>query len=412
MASSLSFKLRCYPTKHQKELINKSIGVSRWCYNYGMSRWQELYNAGEKTGWMILKSELVKLKKTPEHSFLSGVCSSIPVYSLRHLDTAYKNFFNKRANKPVFKKKKDNQGSFTIQAQHCLIRDTKHISFAKIGDIKVRQKIPYESFSLQNATLSKKGKYFYISLALKVSKESYNKVHKLKDTSNFVLGIDLGIKSHLTLSSGVHINLPASLDKVTGKIVKESKKLSKKQHPRTKGSKAVKSKNYLKQSLKVCNLYHKKDNILSDYIHKTTSLLSNNYGTIVVEGLPVKNLLKNRKLSASIHRQSWNRFINTLKYKCELKGVTLITADRYYPSSKTCSRCGNIKKDMRLSDRVYNCTSCGLKIDRDLNASLNLKHLGGEATEVTPVEISSLLADLNKNHIAYEVAESGKILNY
>ena len=242
---------------------------------------------------------------------------------------------------------------------------------------------------------------------MEIAEDEYNRTHKQVKEGRQSVGIDLGISNFATLSNGLVITAPKPLDKLTRLLTRRQRQLNKKVHPKTKGDKTKKSNNYLKASNKLAKLHTRIANIRIDFLHKTTTVLVNHCNNICLETLSTNNMMKNHRLAKSLSDVSFSRFNEILEYKAKYNGVSITRADRFYPSSKTCSHCGAIKSDLKLSQRVYVCEACGYKIDRDYNASINLAKLGGVPPEVTPAEITAMLDDLVINNLTTSVVETG-----
>ena len=229
--------------------------------------------------------------------------------------------------------------------------------------------------------------------------------------NNTAAGIDLGLKSALMLSDGISIDSPKPLKEKLRKLARLQRQLNRKQHPRTKGDKTKLSRNYVKYSRKVSKLYLSISNIRKDFSQKITSILANHYEYLCMEDLNVKGMMSNHKLARAISDVGFYNIKNNLIYKMEYKHRKLQEVDRFYASSKTCSKCGALKKDLTLRDRIYECPECGLTIDRDLNAAINLRQqikiVGAAISELMPVELTALLSDLEINGIATSSVEAG-----
>lgn len=257
---------------------------------------------------------------------------------------------------------------------------------------------------INNVVISYHGGKYYASFSLDISQEEYDRTHKVNNTTESV-GIDLGLNHYATLSNGLQIDAPKPLKKHLRLLKRRHRQLEKKVHPKTKGDKTKRSNNFIKFSLRVNKLYSKITNIRKDFLHKLTSSIIKSFNTIVIEDLAVGNLVKNRRLSRSLNDVSFYEFRNLLEYKSKYSNRELFVADRFYPSSKTCSSCGNINNELTLKDRTYLCSKCGLEIDRDYNASLNLIQVVGRIyPEFTPVDLTALL---NLNNLVTSKVEAG-----
>ena len=360
------YKIRLKPTLEQEILIKKSIGVSRFIYNWCLSK---QVDSDKFIKYTELSKELTKLKKTKDYYWLNEVGCNVSKHAARDLYDAYKRYFNHISNKPKFKKK-GYHNSFYVNCER--MRRTKNgVRCEKIGDIKTTENLPKlrKDKHYMNPHIIFDGKYYYITFGIEIDIEP-------KETTTEVIGIDLGIKSFAICSNGLtykNINKTCTMKKLNKGLKRQQRQLSRKYLKNKIGNKFIKTNNILKLEHKIKLIYRRIKNIRENYIHQiTTYLVKTKPSRIVIEDLNIKGMMKNRHLSKAIAEQSFYRFSNVLKYKCEWNNVELLKADRFYPSSKMCSSCGNIKKDLKLKDRTYNCTSCGLTIDRDYNASLNL----------------------------------------
>ena len=360
------YKIRLLPTLEQEILIRKSIGVSRFVYNWCLDKQLK------SDKFIIdneLRKELTKLKRTNEYCWLNEVGSNVIKQSAKDLCNAYKRFFNKISNKPRFKKK-GVHNSFYVNYES--MKKTKcGVRCEKIGDIKTSERLPklMKNKHYMNPHIVFDGKYYYIAFVIEVNIE-------LKENTSKIIGIDLGIKSFAVCSDGIiykNINNTHTVKKLNKKLRRLQRYVSKKYLKNKIGNRFIKTTNIIKLEHKIKLIYRRIKNIRENYIHQIVScLVKTKPSKIVIEDLNIKGMLKNKHLSRAIVEQCFYKFIYILKYKCEWNNIELVKADRFYPSSKLCSCCGSIKKDLKLKDRTYRCSSCGLVIDRDFNASLNL----------------------------------------
>lgn len=360
------YKIRLLPTLEQEILIQKSIGVSRFVYNWCLNK---QLNSDRFIRDNELRKELTKLKRTNDYHWLNEVGCNVIKQSAKDLCNAYKRFFNKLSNKPRFKKKSVHN-SFYVNYEY--MKKTKHgVRCEKIGDIKTSERLPklINDSHYMNPHIVFDGKYYYITFGMEIDIES-------KENTSSIIGIDLGIKSFAVCSDGAiykNINKTHTVKKLNKKLRRLQRCVSKKYLKNKIGNKFIKTRNTIKLEHKIKLIYRRIKNIRENYIHQiTTNLVKAKPSRIVVEDLNIKGMLKNKYLSKAIAEQCFYKFTNILKYKCDWNNITLIKADRFYPSSKRCSGCGSIKKDLKLKDRIYKCSSCGLVIDRDFNASINL----------------------------------------
>lgn len=360
------YKIRLLPTKEQEILIRKSIGVSRFVYNWCLDKQR-------KSDKFIrdneLRKELTKLKRTNEYNWLNEVGSNVIKQSAKDLCNAYKRFFNHISDKPKFKKKGSNN-SFYVNYES--MKKTKNgVRCEKIGDIKTSERLPkfMKNKYYMDPHIVFDGKYYYIAFSMEIN-------IKPKQNTSKIIGIDLGVKSFAVCSDGTtykNINKTHTVKKLDKKLRRLQRQVSKKYLKNKIGNEFIKTTNIIKLEHKIKLLYRRLHNLRENYIHQiTTYLVKTKPSKIVVEDLNVTGMMKNKHLTKAIMEQCFYKFISILKYKCEWNDIEFVKTDRFYPSSKLCSCCGNIKKDLRLKDRVYKCNSCGLTIDRDFNASLNL----------------------------------------
>ncbi|MEL0594345.1 MAG: RNA-guided endonuclease TnpB family protein [Planktothrix rubescens PR223] len=358
-----AFNYRFYPSPEQESLLRRTLGCVRLVYNKALhERTQGWYERQEKIGYNQTSSMLTKWKKQEDLDFLNQV-SCVPIQQgLRHLQSAFANFFAGRAKYPNFKKKR-NGGSAEFTKSAFKFKDGK-IYLAKSVeplDIRWSRQIPKgcEPSSV-TVKLHPSGRW-HISIRFD------DPTIKPLPVIDQAIGIDLGISSLLVTSDGDKVSNPKHLKKSYRQLRQAQKSLSRKQ----KGS-----KNREKARIKVARIHAKITDTRTDHIHKLTTQLVRENQTIVVEDLAVKNLVKNRKLAQSISDASWGEITRQLAYKCRWYGRTYIEIDRWFPSSKRCSNCGYIVEKMPLKIREWECPNCGTHHDRDLNASKNILAAG------------------------------------
>ena len=361
-------KIQLKPTKKQVAYFKQACGVSRFVYNWGLGQWNQQYQAGGKPSGYSLKKEFNGIYKSqfPWVSEVHRDCHSQPFTNLQN---AMNKFFKKTAKHPVFKKKGRSKDSFYI-ANDKIEFIEKRVKLPVIGTVKLAEKLRF-SGKIQAAVVSRTAEHWYISVHVEC-------IPNLKSKTNSkCLGIDLGVKTSVTCSDGTVYQSPKPLKK----MLKSIKHLSRNVSRKTKGS-----NNRRKAVNKLAKAHWKVRNVRNDFLHKTSTSIIRESQALCIEDLSVSNMLGNHCLSRAISDQGFGELRRMLEYKSEAYGVNLIIADRFYPSSKTCSVCGSIKKDLRLSDRIYICSNCGLEIDRDLNAAINLSKLGTASPEVKPVD--------------------------
>ena len=362
-----AFKYRLYPNEEQAEKIDENIGCVRWIYNYALAKKTKAWQVNKKNlSRYDISKDLPILKKQEETKWLKEADSYALIFSLINLDNAYKKFFKEHKGYPKFKSKKKSRQSYTTYQCIKVDWENQKLTVAKNKSIKIKLHRKFEGEARQ-ITISKTptGKYYASVLVKTKDKEK----KKRKITEKTTIGIDLGIKTFITISDGRKIDNPRILYRFEKKLAKASKLLSKK----IKGS-----NNRNKQQIKVAKIHEKITDIRKDFLHKLSHELTheNQVKSIIIEDLNIKGMLKNRKLSKAITNVSWSKFIELLAYKCDWYGVNPLKIGRFEPSSKLCSKCGIINQGLTLADREWTCENCGTKHDRDINAAINIKRFG------------------------------------
>ena len=363
----LAKKVRLYPTKEQEQKLWQSVGTARFVYNWTLARQEENYkNSGKFIPDGTLRKEITQLKKS-ELSWLNEVSNNVAKQAVKDACNAYKRFFKGVSSKPRFKSKKRSKKSFYNDNAKLKVKDNKLVNIEKIGWVKTNEQLPM-GVKYSNPRISYDNKYWYLSVGIEQEEVK-------EELTNVSLGIDLGLKDLAICSDGTvykNINKTYVVRKIEKRLKRLQKQVSKKYKKNKKGKEYVKTKNIIKLEKQIQQVHRRLANIRNNYLYQTTtSIVKTKPYRIVIEDLNVKGMMKNKHLSDAIRKQGFYEFRRQLEYKCKFRGIELVVADRFYPSSKTCSQCGKIKKDLKLNDRVYNC-SCGLNIDRDLNASINL----------------------------------------
>ena len=373
-----SFKTEINPTPEQKVKINKTIGTCRYVYNFYLSHNKALYDKGEK--FMTGKSFSVWLNNeyipnNADKAWIKEVYSKAVKKSIENGCIAFTRFFRHQSNFPKFKKKgkSDVKMYFVKNNPKDCACERHRLNIPTLGWIRLKEKgyIPTtkDGWKIKSGTVSIKAGRYYVSVLVEIPDT------KAANNSGEGIGIDLGLKDLAIVSNGKiykNINKSARLRKLEKQLQREQRYLSRKYENLKKGESTQKT-NIQKQRLKVQKLHHKIDNIRTDYINKTIAeIVKTKPSYITIEDLNVSGMMKNRHLSKAVASQKFYEFRTKLKAKCGDNGIELRVVDRWYPSSKMCHCCGCIKKDLKLSDRIYRCV-CGYVEDRDFNASLNLK---------------------------------------
>ena len=357
-----AYKFRFYPTSEQEMILAKTFGCARFAYNYMLRlRTDAWMQRQERIGYHETSAALTALKKQPEYAWLNEV-SSVPVQqALRHLQTAFNNFFAKRARYPQFKRKDGPQAAeYTTSAFKW---DGRSLKLAKMSEplaVRWSRQIP-KAAKVTTVTVSKDsaGRYFVSLLC--------DDVVAKKPAVDCKIGVDLGLTHFAILSTGEKIAAPNTFRKNEAKLAKLQRRLAKK----TKGSNRRR-----KAKLKVAKLHAKIADSRRDFLHKLSTRLINENQVIAVESLSVSNMQKNRCLSKSIADASWSEFLRQLEYKTKWYGRELVGIDKWYPSSKRCSDCGYTMPKMPLNVRQWTCPECGSIHDRDVNAARNVLAAG------------------------------------
>ena len=363
----LAKKVRLYPSETQEQKLWQSVGTARFIYNWTLAKQEENYkNGGKFISDGVLRKEITQLKKN-ELSWLNEVSNNIAKQAVKDACDAYKKFFKGLSDKPRFKTKKRSKKSFYNDNVKLNVKDNKLVNIEKIGWIKTNEQLPI-GVKYSNPRISYDNKYWYISVGI----EQEENQEELTDIS---LGIDLGLKDLAICSDGTvykNINKTYMVRKIEKRLKRLQKQVSRKYEKNKKGKEYVKTKNIIKLEKQIQQVHRRLANIRNNYLHQTTTnIVKTKPYRVVIEDLAVSDMMKNKHLSDAIRKQGFSEFRRQLEYKYNFRGIKFVVADRFYPSSKSCSQCGKIKKDLKLKDRVYKC-SCGLNIDRDLNASINL----------------------------------------
>ena len=373
-----SFKTEINPTEEQKARIRKTIGTCRYVYNFYLGHNKALHDNGEK--FMTGKSFSLWLNNeyipdNPDKTWIREVYSKAVKKSIEDGCAAFTRFFKHQSDFPKFKKKgKSDVKMYFVRNNPKDCQCERHrLKIPTLGWIRIKEKgyIPTtkDGYMIRSGTVSVKAGRFYVSVLVEIPDVNIN------NNLNEGIGIDLGLKDFAIISNGKtyrNINKSAGLKKLEKQLIREQRSLSRKYENLKKGESTQKA-NIQKQRLKVQKLHHKIDNIRTDHINKTIAeIVKTKPSYITIEDLNISGMMKNKHLSKAVASQKFYEFRIKLQAKCNENGIELRVVDRWYPSSKTCHCCGAIKKDLKLSDRIFKC-DCGYSEDRDFNAALNLR---------------------------------------
>lgn len=379
-----TMRVMLIPNNKQKTKLFQCANTARFIYNWTLAKEQENYkNGGKFISDVDLRKEITKLKKTDEYAWLNDISNNVPKQAIKDACNAYKRFFKGYSKFPKFKSKKHSTQSFYQDNVKIKFTDThvkvegfsgsKKKNKQKINWIRLAEhgRIPTDCNYL-NPRIKYDGVNWWITVAIEYK-------CAINNSSNDGVGIDLGIKDLAICSDGnkyQNINKTQKIKNLEKRKCRLQRSISRKYEKNKEVSRYCKTNNIIKSEKELLKLNHKLTNIRHNYLHQTTSeVVKREPSFICIEDLNVKEMMKNRYLSKAIQQQGFYKFRKQIEYKAKWNNIPVIIADRFFPSSKLCSCCGNIKKDLKLSDRIYKC-ECGNVIDRDCQAALNLKRYG------------------------------------
>ena len=374
-----AIKIELKLTNEQKTQVNKTIGTERFIYNEYIKYNQEQYELGNKFVSAFDFSKYINnvyLPSNPDKKWIKDVSSKSVKQAMIYGEKAFKNFFKGLSGFPVFKKKGKNElGAYFVKNGKKDFEFYRHkIKIPSLKFVRVKEYgyIP-KNANIKSGTISKKADRYFLSLVIEV-----DDIVKTENKSIKGLGIDLGIKDTAICSDGrvfKNINKTKKVKKMKKKLKREQRKMSRSvEYSKTNKIKLKECKNFNKKKLKVQRLFYRLNCIRDDYSNKIVDEITRTkLKYITIENLKVSNMMKNKHLSKAIQEQNFYAIRTKLINKCKERNIELRLVDTFYPSSKTCSCCGEIKKDLKLNDRIYKCCNCGIEIDRDYNASINLE---------------------------------------
>ena len=363
-----AYKYKLKPTMRQQQMLLQHFGCCRFIYNWGLDRKKNAWTNEKKSiGYLQLARELTLLKNDGEHGWLKDVANESLQQSLRNLDNAYTQFFKAKKGFPKFKSKKCSKNVCKfINSVHFDFNEWR-VKIPKIGWTKLCHNKPFDLSKCKIGTLTvsqdKCGDFWCVIIV-----EDYEPCKpKTKVCEETAVGIDLGIKDFAILSDGIKYGNNKFLEKGQTRLRKLQRRFSKTQ----KGSKRRE-----RLRIKIARQHRRISNRRSDFLHKLTTDITIKFDTICLENLNVQGMMQNHYLANAISSVAWNEFVRQLAYKAEWNGKNVIFIGRFEPSSKTCSCCGYVKKDLTLKDRSWVCPKCGVSHDRDINAAINIRNFG------------------------------------
>jgi putative transposase len=398
----LGQRIQLDPNNVQATFFERCAGAARFVYNWGLARWKELYEAGEKPSWQKLNADL-NARKAAEFPWMAELPWKVTSGAVADLGVAFTNFFRRvkassdKRGYPRFKSKKRTTPSFVIEGR-ALQFDGKRVKIPKLGWVRTRQEVRFPGKVL-SARFTKRAGHWYVSLQVEVDESLWSYPHRCETQA--VVGIDRGLVNLAVLSTGERIAAPRSLRLYETKLRRLNKELSR----RTKGG-----KNWHRTKARLARLHERIANIRRDVTHKLTASLVRRFRWIGVEDLNVRGMTANRRIAKSVMDAAMAEVGRQLAYKAQLAGGTVVVADRFYPSSKTCSTCGVVYADLALGERRWTCDACGTGHDRDVNAAKNLEALAA-AQAVTACRHGSAGAGRETSTKLPLGQESGSVVN-
>jgi putative transposase len=353
-------KIKLYPTKSQEILLRKSCGVARCSYNWALSKWKEMYDAGEKPSayGLIKLQNSIKREQMP---FFMEVSKTSPQYAIHNLERAFRRLCKGLSGYPKYKRKGVSDSFVAVDNCQKFNQNDFKIHIPRIGKIKCSENLRFDG-KVNNVVVTRICDMWFAVINIEIP-DSTPALKQITGDNQAIVGVDFGIKTMMFLSNGTVYENPKALKRNLRRLKIKQRRLSKKQ----KGS-----KNRLKEQMRVARHHYRISCIRSNAIQQATSQIVANFDKIVIEDLNVVGMTKNHKLAQAVSDVSFGEMRRQLVYKAAWSGKEIVIADRFFASSKTCSKCGHKKNELKLSERIYKCESCGLEIDRDLNAAKNL----------------------------------------
>jgi putative transposase len=385
----IAHKIELKSNNAQESYFKKACGISRFSWNWALGQWNLQYASGLRPSGMSLKKQFNAIKQA-EYPWIYEVTKYACQQPFLDLQEAFTRFFKKEAGRPKFKKKGKSHDSFYIGGDQIKLDETKRrIKIPHLDWVRMREKLRFEG-KINSVVISRTADRWFVSIQIDAP------IEFPKHENQMSVGIDLGINQLATLSDGIAFRAPKPLKKQLWRLRRQSRKLSRK---------VLGSNNFKKQTQALAKLHRRIGNIRKDTLHKVTSFLASTYSQIGVEDLNVKGMVRNHKLARSISDIGFGEFRRQIEYKTEWRGGKITIHDRFFPSSKKCSRCGLLKESLLLSERIFQC-ECGLEVDRDWNAAINLAPVPKVLREFKPVEMTALRKSVHPVFVT-SINESG-----
>lgn len=362
-----AYKYKIKPTHQQQELLSKFFGCTRYIYNWGLNAKTSAYKEnGKAINYLQLAKELTTLKQQQDHEWLNECTTEALQQSLRSLDNAFTLFFRKKAKYPRFKSKKHTRDTVKFIKSVHFDFENWTVKLPKLGKVVLCENRTFDQSTCKQGTCTVSKDHCGTYWCVITVDDLQPKPTKAKLVKDNAVGIDLGIKDYAILSDGTKFTNPKHLEKAQRNLAHLQKVFARK---------CKDSKNHERMRIKVSKCHRSITNQRNDFLHKLSTHLVRNYDVICLEDLNVKGLEQNHHLARAIQGAAWSEFVRQLEYKSEWYGKNVLFIGRFEPSSKLCHKCGYINKELQLKDREWVCPVCGEKLDRDVNAAMNIKEI-------------------------------------
>ncbi len=373
-----AYKYKIKPNTEQQELLSKFFGCVRFIYNWGLKHKTSAYKEnGTKVGYTKLARELTSLKKAEDYQWLNECTTEALQQSLRSLDNAFTAFFRKKVKYPRFKSKKRTRDSVKFINSVHIDFENWAVKLPKLGKVKLCVNRTFDQSICKQGTCTVSRDHCGTYWCVITVDDLQPKPTKAKLVKDNAVGIDLGIKDYAILSDGTKFTNPKHLEKEQRNLAHLQKVFARKDKD---------SINHERMRIKVAKCYRSITNQRSDFLHKLSTHLVRNYDVICLEDLNVKGMEQNHHLARAIQGAAWSEFVRQLEYKSEWYGKNVLFIGRFEPSSKLCHKCGYINQELKLSDREWTCPVCGEKLDRDVNAAINIKEIAFDKQNLVGVK--------------------------